>query len=39
VKITSRALNVAVLASALAELRALEGVQAVNADVPESGKE
>jgi putative Mg2+ transporter-C (MgtC) family protein len=39
VKITSRTLNVATLASALAELRALEGVQAVNADVPEPGKE
>jgi len=39
VKITSRALNVAALASALAELRALEGVQAVNADVPGPGRE
>lgn len=35
VKITSRVLNAAALASALGEMRALEGVQAVNADVPE----
>jgi putative Mg2+ transporter-C (MgtC) family protein len=38
-KIRSRVLNVAALAHSLGELRALEGVQAVSADVPESGKE
>jgi len=39
VKITSRALDVTALVHALAELRALEGAQAVNADVLEPGKE
>jgi len=41
VKITSRTLDAAAVVHALAELRALEGVQAVSADVPvaEPGKE
>jgi len=39
VKITSRIQSPAALIQALDELRTLEGVQAVNTDVPESGKE